>query len=175
HFLRLDQKTPTPETIIANEEAIWWYIPEKKLVYNYPTGEFGQELKLLSDIFSGLAQVGERFKVALLGVNSKGEHRVELRPDPPWQEVDHITLAVTSGNHIRVVDIHNMLGSITRLTLGDLTVRNKLEEDVFRFVVPEGVHVVLKGSKAPTAAGDSMGNNSEYQSTPHTTPDSLGP
>ena len=145
HFLRLEQETPKPETIIANEETIWWYIPDKKCAYHYPSGEFGQELRLLNDIFSGLTQVEENFQVAMLGLNSRGEHRIELRPNPPWQEVDSITLAVTSGHHIRVVDIHNLLGSITRLSLGDLTVKNKFEEGFFRFVVPEGVHVVRKG------------------------------
>ncbi len=30
YFLKLEQRTPNIETLIANEETLWWYIPDKK-------------------------------------------------------------------------------------------------------------------------------------------------
>ena len=57
HFLRLDQEMPASEIIIANDNILWWYIPDKKEAHRYRAKDFGKELRLLSDIFRGLAEV----------------------------------------------------------------------------------------------------------------------
>ena len=142
YFLRLEQETPQAETIIANGETLWWYIPEKKQAYQYPFLKFGKELKLLSDIFRGLVRVEENFQVAMLMQEEEGAYGIELRPDPPWQEIDRIVLTVTGGYDIRQVDIHNQLGSITRFKLEGLAEREKFDKDFFRFTVPGGVRLV---------------------------------
>ena len=36
YFLRLEQKTPQTEAIIADGETLWWYIPQKKQAHQYP-------------------------------------------------------------------------------------------------------------------------------------------
>ncbi len=146
YFLRLEQKTPKAETIIANGETLWWYIPEKKQAHQYPFCEFGKELRLLSDIFRGLVRVEENFQVAMLMQKEEGSYKIELRPDPPWQEIDRIILTVTSSYDIRQVDIHNQLGSITRFRLKGLVEREKFDKNFFHFIVPEGVKLVKEGS-----------------------------
>jgi outer membrane lipoprotein carrier protein len=146
YFLRLEQATPKAETIIANGETLWWYIPEKKQAYQYPFLKFGNELKLLSDILRGLARVEENFQVAMLMEEEQGAYKIELRPDPPWQEIDRIVLTVTGVYDIRQVDIHNQLGSITRFKLKGLVEKENFDRDLFRFTVPEGVELVKEGS-----------------------------
>ncbi|MBW1705304.1 MAG: outer membrane lipoprotein carrier protein LolA [Deltaproteobacteria bacterium] len=145
YFLRLEQETPQAETIIANGETLWWYIPEKKRAHQYPFLEFGKELKLLSDIFRGLVRVEENFQIAMLMQEEQGAYGIELRPDPPWQEIDRIILTVTVGYDIRQVDIHNQLGSITRFKLEGLTAKEKFDENFFHFTFPEGVKLVKEG------------------------------
>lgn len=142
YFLRLEQETPQSETIIANGDTFWWYIPDKKCAYQYSTQEFGKELRLLSDIFRGLIQVEESFQVEIVAHATEGEHQIVLRPDPPWQEIDRIALIVTTRYDIRVVDVHNQLGTVTRFRLKDLTKKERFEKDFFNFSVPEGVQVV---------------------------------
>ena len=142
HFLRLEQETPKPETIIANEDTLWWYIPEKKQAYQYGSKEFGKELRLLTDIFRGLIQIDERFKVALVGRNEQGEYQIELRPDPPWEQIDSVVITVTNGSEIRVVNSRNLLGSITKFTLEGLKRKEGFEKNFFQFIVPPGVRLV---------------------------------
>ena len=40
------------------------------------------------------------------------------------------------------MEIHNLFGNITRFMLGDLIKRDDLDEEDFRFEVPEGVEVL---------------------------------
>ncbi len=142
NFMRLEQKTPRPETIVYNGHTLWWYIPDKKLVNKYPAEKFGQELRLLSDVFGGLGKVSEAFKISIIDQKDTGEFLVKLRPDPPWENIDYMVLSVTNNSDIRGVDIHNQLGSITRFKLEKLTPKEKFEKDFFQFVVPKGVQLV---------------------------------
>jgi len=145
HFLRLEQKAPKPETIVANQDILWWYVPDQKTAYRYPANEFGKELRLLSDIFRGLAHVENNFQVVLQGRTPSGEYEIELIPDPPWQEIARITVTATSLYRITSIKIHNTLGTVTRFTLGELSEVRAFEEDFFRFSPPEGVKLIREG------------------------------
>jgi outer membrane lipoprotein-sorting protein len=140
-YLRLDQKTPQAETLVTDGKIIWWHVPEDACAYKYPADKFGKELNLLSDIFNGLTQARKRFKVKMLPSENE-KYRLDLRPDPPWEEVDHILLTVTQKNEIQIVEIHNLLGSVTRFNLKKLVLTDKLKDAFFKFVVPDGVRVI---------------------------------
>ncbi|MBC8417300.1 MAG: outer membrane lipoprotein carrier protein LolA [Desulfobacteraceae bacterium] len=146
YFLRLEQEKPKAETIIANNDILWWYIPDKKCAYQYPSKDFGKELRLLSDIFRGLSRVENSFQVVLQGRNTSGEHEMDLIPDPPWEEIDRIALTITGQYEIRSVQIYNRLGSITIFNLGGLTEKKDFEEGFFRFVAPKGVRLMIEGA-----------------------------
>lgn len=145
HFLRLDQEKPGLEIIIANDDILWWYIPRKKEAHRYRAKDFGRELRLLSDIFSGLAEVEDSFKVQFQEKDEKGDVRIVLVPDPPWQEIDRIILTVSPEHEIRSVRIFNALGSVTRFNLGDFELEKTFEKGFFEFVAPPGVNVIVEG------------------------------
>jgi len=149
HFLRLDQEKPAPEIIIANDNILWWYIPHKKEAHRYRAKDFGRELRLLSDIFSGLAEVEDSFKVQLQEKDEKGDTKIVLVPDPPWQEIDRIVLTVSPEYEIQSVRIFNALGSVTRFNLGDFTIGKTFEKGFFEFVAPPGINVVIEGKNQP--------------------------
>ncbi len=144
YLLRLEQEKPKAETIIANNDTLWWYIPEKKCAYRYPAKNFGKELQLLSNIFRGLSQVENSFQVLLKDQNKSGKYKIELIPDPPWQEISKINLTVTKKYEIQTVRIYNLLGSITVFKLGDFTEKEGFEKGFFQFVVPEGVRLIVE-------------------------------
>ncbi|UCF85544.1 MAG: outer membrane lipoprotein carrier protein LolA [Desulfobacteraceae bacterium] len=146
YFLRLEQKTPSIETLIANEDTLWWYIPDKKRAHKYSSQEFGKELRLLSDIFRGLTQVTKNFQIVMNDQTEQGNYQIELIPDPPWQEIDRIVLTVTTAYDIQIVNIHNRLGTTTRFTLEGLTVKKTFEKGFFKFVVPVGVQLLEEKS-----------------------------
>ncbi len=145
HFLRLDQESPEHEIMIADSKTLWWYIPDKKLAYQYPAQKFGRELEVLSDIFNGLRQLEERFVVSIAERSELGAFQVELRPDPPWEEIDYILLTVSKVFYIQTVDIHNQLGTITRFTLEGLEKVDGFDKDFFHFSVPKDVQIVVEG------------------------------
>ncbi|HIJ58246.1 MAG TPA: outer membrane lipoprotein carrier protein LolA [Deltaproteobacteria bacterium] len=144
YLLRLEQEKPKAETIISNNDTLWWYIPDKKCVYRYPAKNFGKELQLLSNIFRGLSQVENSFQVLLKDQNKSGKYKIELIPDPPWQEISKINLTVTKKYEIQTVRIHNLLGSITVFKLGDFTEKEGFEKGFFQFIVPEGVRLIVE-------------------------------
>ncbi|MGD8230208.1 MAG: outer membrane lipoprotein carrier protein LolA [Desulfobacteraceae bacterium] len=142
-FLKVQQDTPKPETIISDGDTLWWYLPHKSQVYRYPSHQLGKEIQLLNDIFQGLRAVEESFDVMLMGLDEKGAYQLKLIPNPSWAEIHHIILSVSQEDcTIRKVGIHNQIGGITRFILGDLSVKKKFPENFFRFVAPEGVKVI---------------------------------
>ena len=149
HFLRLDQEKPEPEIIIANDNILWWYIPRKKEAHRYLAKDFSRELRLLSNIFSGLAEVKDSFKVQMQEKDEKGDYQIVMVPDPPWQEIDRIILTVSPEHEIRSVRIFNALGSVTRFNLGNFTIGKTFEKGFFEFVAPAGVNVIVEGKNQP--------------------------
>jgi outer membrane lipoprotein-sorting protein len=143
YSLKVQQETPDTEVVIINKDTLWWYIPRKKLVYKYPSHKLGQEMQLLSDIFQGLQQVESRFKVTLIADHTDMGVEIKLEPDPPWEQIDHIKLWIDPGNYdIRIIEIHNYLGGLTRFTLGESLAQAVFDDNFFNFVVPEGVTVI---------------------------------
>ena len=143
HSLRVQQETPDPEVVIINKDTLWWYIPKKKQVYKYPSNKLGQEMQLLSDIFRGLQHVESRFKVTLIADHSQMGYEIKLEPDPPWEQIDHIELWIDREKHyIRIIEIYNYLGGLTRFILGEPSAQAEFEKNFFHFLVPEGVTVI---------------------------------
>lgn len=143
HFLKLEQQTPKVEYVMSDGKVLWWYIPDKKLAYRYPSEKLGKELQILSDTFQGLKQAEENFKITLAEEEDQQLYLLNLVPDPPWQQVEHIGLLIDPQDYrIRMIAIYNYVGGITRFMLDKLTVRHDLEEHSFQFQAPEGVKVV---------------------------------
>ena len=142
HFLKIAQEAPKPETVVTNGETLWWYIPHKQEAHRYRSEDVGRELRVLADVFRGLKEVSEDFEILWEGHAENGDRRIRLVPDPPWAETDHIRLAVTPACRLRVVEIHNTVGNVTRFTLGPLEPQDAFEEGFFTFSVPEGVRVL---------------------------------
>ncbi len=142
YSLKLEQEKPQPETIIAGKETVWWYIPGEKRVYKYPSGKFGKELMLLSDIFRGLINVDDNFTVSLLTQDKQGEYRIKLIPQPPWEEINSIIITVTNRFEIHRINIQNQLGGVTRFELDDLAMMDKFDDGFFIFEIPKGVQVI---------------------------------
>jgi outer membrane lipoprotein-sorting protein len=147
YFIMVQQETPSPETLTSDGNTLWWYLPQKNQVYEYPSDRLGKELYLLVDIFLGLRKMEESFDVMQTGLGDEGAFQLTLIPNPRWEEIDHIDILVKRGDfQIRKVEIHNTIGGITRFILGELAVQKKIKDSFFRFVVPDGVKVIKEGN-----------------------------
>jgi len=142
HYLKVEQKTPKTEYVISDGKVLWWYIPEKALAYRYPSEKLGKELQVLSDTFQGLKHAEKNFNITMKEIEGKG-YLLNLIPDPPWQQVEHIGLLIDPQEYrIRMIAIYNYVGGITRFMLEKLSVRYDLDEGSFQFKVPDGVKVL---------------------------------
>jgi outer membrane lipoprotein-sorting protein len=142
NMLRIEQETPSQELVVTNGQTLWWYVPKKETVYRFRSGNLGRELKLLGDIFQGLRGMEESF-MAVLSDQGEGRYRIELTPKEPWPEVSHIVVTVLQQDYrIAVIEIHNMIGGITRFTLGPPTAKKSFEMNFFEFAIPEGAKII---------------------------------
>jgi outer membrane lipoprotein carrier protein len=141
HSLRLEQDSPTREFLITDGTTLWWYLPDQNKAYRYEQESFGKELRLLSDLFRGLPSAHERFQLTVVSEEDEG-YQLELRPDPMWEQVDHMLVTLDGAYVVRGVEIHNSLGGITRFRLKPMTEKAHFETGFFRFTPPEGVQVV---------------------------------
>ncbi|MEW6665117.1 MAG: outer membrane lipoprotein carrier protein LolA [Thermodesulfobacteriota bacterium] len=143
HSLRIEQEKPAPESVISDGDTLWWYNPKKSEVFRYKSSKLGHELKLLGEIFQGLRGVEESFMVVLAGSDEGGNYRLELTPKAPWPDITHILLTVARGDYrITVMEIHNVIGGLTRFALGPPTARKTFEPGFFHFEAPEGVRII---------------------------------
>jgi outer membrane lipoprotein-sorting protein len=143
HALRIEQEKPAVESVITDGDTLWWYNPRKSEVFRYQSSKLGHELKLLGDIFQGLRGVEDSFMVVLAGVDEGGNYRLELTPKPPWPDITHILLIVARGEYrITMMEIHNVIGGLTRFTLGPPSAQKTFEPGFFRFDPPDGVRVI---------------------------------
>jgi outer membrane lipoprotein-sorting protein len=142
HFMRMEQEEPTHETLVTDGHTLWWYVPDKKTAYRYPAEKFGKELTLLGDLFQGLKSVENRFQIVLLEPDKANAFRLKLIPTPPWEQVDHLVVGLSQSFDIQLLEIHNLLGSVTRFTIQGLKPAGPFGQGFFKLQVPEDVKVI---------------------------------
>jgi outer membrane lipoprotein-sorting protein len=144
-FLRLEQNSPQEELLLTDGQTLWWYLPLEKEAYQYPTGQFGQELRVLGDILRGLKDTEDSFHISLRVAPETNAYHLILKPEPPWEEIDHLEVIVLKGDFaIEQVDIYNNIGGLTRFLLTDWKEKDRFGEEFFSFSPPPGVKVLEK-------------------------------
>jgi len=145
HFLCLEQASPQEELLLTDGQILWWYIPLKKEAYKYPAEKFGHELRLLSDVFKGLKDTEDRYQITLKAISDTGIYHLILKPEPPWQELDHLEVIVSKGDFaIKQVDIYNNVGGLTRFLLSTWREKDRFRNGFFSFSPPPGTKIIEK-------------------------------
>ncbi|MBW2096014.1 MAG: outer membrane lipoprotein carrier protein LolA [Deltaproteobacteria bacterium] len=142
HFIRMEQQTPTHEILVSDGDVLLWYVPAKKTLYKYPAEKFGKELTVLRDLFRGLDKAEKQFHIALLEPAKDRSFQLKLTPDPPWEQVDYLVISFSRSLDIQGLEIHNLLGSITRFTIEGLKAAGPFKKDFFKLHVPDDVKVI---------------------------------
>jgi outer membrane lipoprotein carrier protein len=143
HFLRLEQKSPEEELLLTDGQTLWWHLPAKREAYRYPAEEFGHELRLLSDILTGLRNTSESFQFTLKAPTENNTYQLVLSPDPPRSDLAHINIIVLREDFtIRQIELHNKVGGLTRFILSDWQERAQFDPGFFSFSPPQGTKVI---------------------------------
>lgn len=145
HFLRLEQASPQEELLLTDGQTLWWYIPIKKQAYKYSAETFGKELGLLSDIFQGLKGIKNDFQITLKTGPETTTYHLVLRPEPPWQEIDHLELIMLKRDFsIKQIDIYNNIGGLTRFLFNRWEEKGPFKKGFFSFSPLPDVKVLEK-------------------------------
>jgi len=143
YSLRLEQTSPQEELLVTDGQNLWWHVPHKNEAYRYPALEFGRELRLLSDILTGLRDAEANFEITLTSHSDTDFFSLTLKPDPPWSDIHHLEVMILRNDYtIKQVEIYNMVGGLTRFVFSDLKETDRLEEVFFSFSPPQGTKVI---------------------------------
>ncbi len=140
-YLKLEQASPSKETVLSDENTLWWHIPNQKKAYKYSAKEFGKELQILSNIFRGLIRIEERFQATQMPDTDQKDYRIALEPTDAWQNIEKIILTISKEFTIKQIAIHYQLGSTTLFALKNIK-PGEFDNDFFHFKAPEGTLVI---------------------------------
>jgi outer membrane lipoprotein-sorting protein len=142
HFIRMEQEKPTHEILVSDGVSLLWYVPDKKTLYQYPAEKFGRELSVFKDLFRGLDTAEKKFHTALMTPADPKDFLLKLTPDPPWDQIDYLVVALSRTLDIKTLEIHNLLGSVTRFSLTDVKPTDPFQKDFFKLRVPDDTQII---------------------------------
>jgi outer membrane lipoprotein-sorting protein len=144
-LLRLEQTSPQEELLITDGQTLWWYIPGKQEAYKYPADAFGKELRLLGEVLQGLKDARNNFTITYTDDPEAATYRLTLRPEPPWQDIDHLELLIGRDDFvIELLDIVNTIGGLTRFMFSNMKEDLPLQQEFFFFSAPPGTKLIVE-------------------------------
>lgn len=140
--MRWEYILPDPQTIMTDGKSMWIYRPADNQVMVGQAPAFfgdGKGAGFLSDI----RQVRKGFRVEVLPSDEKNHYRLKLVPRQPTADIAEIFLSVAKGSfQVDQVLTLNAYGDETKISLNDYKFNLNPKEELFSFVIPDGIDVV---------------------------------
>ena len=140
-LLKVEQDKPRKEILLTDGQSLCWIIPEEKKVYQYSPKQFGQELRIITDLWESPSRLRSRFHITIVKNEKRGRFVLKMVPLHPWDQVDRILVHVSTDFALNVLEMISPLGTTTTFYF-DAIKPAQLTRKSFRFVVPEGFTVV---------------------------------
>ena len=150
--LRLDQRKPRAELLISNGEKAWWYIPGEKTVQVFQVKEYGQQVKPITEFFSGLGGLEKHYTIRLDKTIPEEApfYALVLQPKNPQPDLNQIHLRVFKATFLPLeFTFYNILGDGTRFRFSQVQTAVKVSETAFQFSPPKGVQVITQPAITP--------------------------
>ena len=140
--MRWEYETPDRQTIITNGNTLWIYRPEDNQVMVGKAPCFFEDGKGFS-FLSDMESVKKKFYILLEKKAEDDTHVLKLLPIEKTFDVSVIYLFVSTKT-FEVVKIvtYNSYEDETRIEFKDIRFKQKLDESLFNFNIPEGVEVL---------------------------------
>lgn len=139
---RWDYKAPYEQQIVADGTKLWVYDIEMEQVIVKPLDlVLGNTPAVL---LSGNADIAEKFNIEEIAApsdNEKGLFWMQLTPRQEESGFEKLLLAFT-GNKLRIMELKDAFGQVTRIIFSNLVENPDISPDVFEFNVPAGVDVI---------------------------------
>jgi outer membrane lipoprotein carrier protein len=143
--MRWDYTTPERQTIIANGETLWIYVPEdRQAIRDHVNQSLGTRTPAL--FLAGEARLTELFTVAEAsrqGPSEGGLLQLKLTPKVGTLAYTQVQLGIDPVSYlVRQVRLIDPVGNMTTMWFTDIDTAGAVEPSLFQFQVPPGVDVI---------------------------------
>jgi outer membrane lipoprotein carrier protein len=140
--MRWEYEMPDRQTIITNGHTLWIYRPEDNQVMVGKAPSFFEDGKGFS-FLSDMESVKKKFYILLENKAEDDTHVLKLLPREKTFDVSVIYLFVSTKT-FEVVKIvtYNSYEDETRIEFKDIQFKQKLDESLFNFNIPQGIEVL---------------------------------
>jgi len=140
--MRWEYEKPGRQTIITDGNTLWIYRPEDNQVMVGKAPSFfgdGKGFSFLSDI----KRIQNKFSIILEKKAENDYHVLKLLPREKTFDVSVIYLSVSKKTFdvVKIVT-YNSYGDETRIELSNIQFKQKLDDSMFSFKIPQGVEVL---------------------------------
>jgi outer membrane lipoprotein carrier protein len=144
-MMRWDYTKPEPQTIIANGDTLWIYLPrERQVIRDQVNHSMGTRTPAL--FLAGQARLTELFNITGAPAQDPSEAgllSLELTPKAGGSPHTHVQLGIDSTSYlVRRVRLTDALGNITTMWFSNIDTEGRVEPSMFQFQVPPGVEVI---------------------------------
>jgi outer membrane lipoprotein carrier protein len=144
-MMRWDYAKPERQTIIANADTLWIYLPEERqAMRDQVTSSLGTRTPAL--FLAGQARLTELFTIAATPSQDSSEVgllQLELTPKGEALPYTRVELGVDSSSYlVKRVRLIDPLGSTTTMWFADIDTEGPVAPSLFQFQVPPGVEVI---------------------------------
>lgn len=140
--MRWEYEKPERQVIISNGYQLWIYRPEDSQVMIGNAPDFfgdGKGASFLTDI----RKLRKNFEITLENRQNTDDHHLKLVPHNKKMDFTEVFLTVSwTTFEIEEIVTLNAYGDETRIILGDVTFERQMDDELFRFIIPEGVEVL---------------------------------
>ncbi len=140
--MRWEYETPDRQTIITNGHTLWIYRPEDNQVMVGKAPSFFEDGKGFS-FLSDMESVKKKFNILLEDKDEDDTHVLKLLPKEKTFDVSVIYLFVSTKTFevVKMVT-YNSYEDETRVEFKDIVFKQKLDESLFNFNIPQGIEVL---------------------------------
>jgi outer membrane lipoprotein carrier protein len=140
--MRWEYEKPDRQTIITDGNTLWIYRPEDNQVLIGKAPSFfgdGKGFSFLSD----MKLIQKKFSIILDKKTGDGYYVLKLLPKEKMFDVSVIYLSISTKTFDVVkIATHNPYGDETRIELSNIHLKQKLDDYIFSFKIPQGVDVL---------------------------------
>jgi outer membrane lipoprotein carrier protein len=142
--MRWEYETRPKNVWVSDGTTLWFYQPEENQVLLEEVDP--EEGRLFMAFLVGESDLRKDFEIHHWGEEAeetRGGYRIELTPRQPHAMMDKLVLIIDKRtHHVRGAEVYDVYGNVTHTRLKRIRINSELEEDLFRFEIPEGTEVI---------------------------------
>jgi outer membrane lipoprotein carrier protein len=144
-MMRWDYTKPERQTIIANGDTLWIYLPEdRQVIRDHINHSLGTRTPAL--FLAGQARLTELFTVVGMSIQGPGEGgllQLELTPKGETLPYTQVYLGIDPSSYlVKLVRVIDAVGNMTAMWFSDIDTEAAVAPSLFQFQDPPGVEVM---------------------------------